>query len=117
MYKFFYGEKKFYKGFTEYGPEINIGNPFFDGGLFDLKFKCPKCNYINTVEAVTISSPNMQADTALDSQTTAGDDFECERCSEFYEITTHNTIAGLFIQIEPELPNYWKTFIKFLPSN
>ena len=116
MYKFFDNEKKFYEGFTEHGPEINLGDPFLDGGLFDLRFKCPKCNYINTAEAVELQKPNMLSDTAHDSQQTTGYDFECGRCSENYIITTHNTYAGLFIQIEPELPDYWKTFLKLYPS-
>lgn len=75
---------------------------FPDGGEIAVQFKCPKCGKVIEVEGVEIPSYGI-GETQAES-TTYGDtdNIECEECSESYDISAWNSIAGWYIEIDNE---------------
>ena len=112
-YKFFKGEKNFYKGFVEVdGDEYSIGNVFLDGGTGIIKFKCPKCNWVNTSEEFYIPNPPAgSGESLMDMQSDDGIGVICSRCNNEYHFRIHSGFQGLSI-ISENLPNDWKFFVK-----
>lgn len=108
-YRFFEGEKQFYKGFIEAnGNFVSIGNVFLEGGQLELRFKCPKCNWVIKVEDQEILCPKIVEPISM-SDNVSGDFAICEKCGENYEISIFSGLGGLSVSID-SLPKEWKFF-------
>lgn len=63
------------------------------GGLIDVRFGCPECGHLTTIEDVLVSSPNTAVDQSSESWTYASTQGECSECETSLEIVTTNTLG------------------------
>jgi hypothetical protein len=105
-YKFFNGEKNFYLGFNEINGNFHsMGQTFTDGGMLQIRFKCPKCNWVMTAEGIYVVTP------PVEEESVSGDFVICQRCNAEYQIDIFSSYRGNSILI-PELPNNWKFYYR-----
>lgn len=111
-YEFWNGEEKFYENLNEVNGNAAVTSlTYYETGHVEVRFKCPKCNYVIIEEFIEFLPPDLASETISDSEALTGSLTDCNQCQTSYDITLSNRLDGLFISID-KLPLHWKFFFK-----